>query len=766
MKHESANHMSAEEEIRHMAFYTRSLIEASFDPLVTIGPDGTITDVNSATEKVTGRTRQELIGSDFSDYFTEPEKVKKGYKQVFEKGTVRDYPLDIRHKNGKITPVLYNAAVYKDDSGKVIGVFAAARDITERKRVQEALQKEIKEHSLAEEALRQTAVRMQIAYDQAINYAKELNKEITNRKRAEESLRKAHDELEKRVQNRTSELAKANEQLKREITDRKLAEEALKESNDELEQTLSKLKNAQEHMSNIFQGAGDAMRVIDKDFNILQANIEMDRLAGMPAGESVGKKCCEILRGESCDTDKCSLRQVLAGEKRVDIESIEKTGCGGKIYVRVVSSPLIQNGEVAGVIESIRDISERKKAQEKLRQSENKYRMLLENLPQKIFHKDRDSLYVSCNENLARDLKIKSVEIKGKTDHDLFPKELAEKYRADDNRIMMSGKTENIEEKYLQDGKEVWVHTVKTPIRDKDSTVTGVLGIFWDITEQKQAEQEKKALQSQILQSEKMASIGQLAAGVAHEINNPTGFVSSNLETLSDYQDDISTLIEQYRSLAADLKETMATAEYPVAISEQLERITDLEAEVDIDFVLNDISDLVKESREGTERIKKIVLDLKDFAHPGDQELKYADINRNLDSTLNVVWNELKYKATVTKDYGNLPEVRCYPQQLNQVFVNLLVNAAQAIEKQGEIKIRTSALDGKVEINISDTGKGIPEENLSKIFDPFFTTKEVGKGTGLNLNVAYNIIKKHKGTIDVESTVGVGTTFKIRIPTG
>jgi len=330
-----------------------------------------------------------------------------------------------------------------------------------------------------------------------------------------------------------------------------------------------------------------------------------------------------------------------------------------------------------------------------------------------------------------------------------------------------------------KDGHLVVLETNGIPIFDEEGQLKGYRGIDRDITERKHAREaveeshnkleqtlsQLKETQAMMIQSEKMASIGQLAAGVAHEINNPTGFVSSNLKTLSDYQNDISTLIKQYRRLAADLKETMATAEYPVAISENLERIADLEAEVDIDFVLNDISDLVKESREGTDRIKKIVLDLKDFAHPGEQKLKYADINRNLDSTLNVVWNELKYKTTVTKDYGDLPEVQCYPQQLNQVFVNLLVNAAQAIEKQGEIKIRTIALDGKVEIKISDTGGGIPEENLPKIFDPFFTTKEVGKGTGLGLNVAYNIIKKHKGAIDVESTAGEGTTFTIRIPT-
>jgi two-component system NtrC family sensor kinase len=223
-------------------------------------------------------------------------------------------------------------------------------------------------------------------------------------------------------------------------------------------------------------------------------------------------------------------------------------------------------------------------------------------------------------------------------------------------------------------------------------------------------------------------------------------------------------LIKEYRQLIAELNQTGTSQANLTAIQEKLGRIAVLEKEMDLDFILEDIPSLIKESREGTERIKKIVIDLKDFAHPGEQKLQYADINKNLESTLNIVWNELKYKATVTKEYGELPQVRCYPQQLNQVFMNLLVNAAQAIEKQGEIRISTQALDGQVEIKISDSGSGIPKENLSKIFDPFFTTKEVGKGTGLGLNVAYNIIQKHNGTIDVESEVGSGTTFRIRIP--
>ena len=330
------------------------------------------------------------------------------------------------------------------------------------------------------------------------------------------------------------------------------------------------------------------------------------------------------------------------------------------------------------------------------------------------------------------------------------------------------------------------------PVKDEAGRIFQLVIVLKDITDDKIKEEKIKALnkrlqetsdeikakneeleytlkqlkdtQAQIVQAEKMASVGQLAAGVAHEINNPTGFVNSNLKTLSDYQKDIKGLIKQYRKLITDLKNRIDKENLPSSITEQVDRILTVENETDVDFIMNDILDLIKDCQEGTERIKKIVLDLKDFAHPGEDKLQTADVNKGIESTLNVVWNELKYKATVTKNYGDLPPVKCYPQQLNQVFMNFFVNAAQAIKDQGEITISTRADDSHVEIKISDTGKGIPKENLVKIFDPFFTTKEVGKGTGLGLNVAYNIIKKHKGTIDVESEVGKGTTFIIKIP--
>jgi len=270
--------------------------------------------------------------------------------------------------------------------------------------------------------------------------------------------------------------------------------------------------------------------------------------------------------------------------------------------------------------------------------------------------------------------------------------------------------------------------------------------------------------QSQLLQSEKMASIGQLAAGVAHEINNPVGFVKSNLGTMNEYREDLGKLLEPYKHLEEALSKGIANCGQET-IQGLLEKIREVKEEIDLNYIQDDHQNVIEESLEGMKRVEKIVSDLKDFAHMDKGELEQADINQGLESTLNIVWNELKYKARVIKDLGNIPMVMCYPQRLNQVFMNILINAAQAIEKKGTIKISTRTANGQVEIRISDTGQGIPPEVLPKIFDPFFTTKEVGKGTGLGLNVVYNIIQQHKGMIEVESEVGKGTTFTISLQT-
>jgi len=258
--------------------------------------------------------------------------------------------------------------------------------------------------------------------------------------------------------------------------------------------------------------------------------------------------------------------------------------------------------------------------------------------------------------------------------------------------------------------------------------------------------------QNQILQSEKMAAIGQLAAGVAHEINNPVGFVNSNLGTLKNYVASLLDLIDAYEQCEAEQ-----------AI--RSDRLAAAKAGIDLDFLRQDIVALLGESRDGLDRVKKIVQDLKDFSHVDEAELQDADLNAGLESTLNVVWNELKYKADVVRQYGELPPVRCVPGQLNQVFMNLLVNAAQAIEQHGTITLRSGSEGDQVWIEVTDSGRGMTPEVQKRVFEPFFTTKPVGKGTGLGLSLAYDIIvKKHGGSIDLESAPGQGTTFRVRLP--
>ena len=261
---------------------------------------------------------------------------------------------------------------------------------------------------------------------------------------------------------------------------------------------------------------------------------------------------------------------------------------------------------------------------------------------------------------------------------------------------------------------------------------------------------------NQLLQAEKMASIGQLAAGVAHEINNPIGYVGSNLGTLRDYVSALLAIVADFESRAprlppadaAALRQTMNVHEY--------------------EYLREDIVSLLDESCAGVHRVKQIVQDLKDFSHAGEQAWLWADLQKGLDSTLNIVHNVLKYVADVTRRYGEIPQVECLASQLNQVFMNLLVNAAHALAgaaKRGSIVVTTGRLGAdEVFVEVADDGCGIAPEHLSRIFDPFFTTKTVGKGTGLGLSLSYGIVRRHGGRIEVQSEPGVGTAFRVCLP--
>jgi PAS domain S-box-containing protein len=270
-----------------------------------------------------------------------------------------------------------------------------------------------------------------------------------------------------------------------------------------------------------------------------------------------------------------------------------------------------------------------------------------------------------------------------------------------------------------------------------------------------QANQRLSDMQLQLLQSEKMASIGQLASGVAHEINNPIGFVKSNLGSLAIYVHSLLEIVRAYEEL-----EHLRSPD----VDQALKTIQQRKKDIDYAYLVEDVTKLIEESVEGVQRVSQIVLDLKNFSRTGDVAAQAADLQSGIESTINVVWNQLKYKVDVVREYAPLPLVSCVTSQINQVVLNLLTNAEQAIEGRGTITVRTGVQADKVWFEVQDTGCGIALDKQERIFEPFYTSKPVGQGTGLGLSISFGIVQRHGGSITVQSAPGAGSTFRVTLP--
>jgi len=471
---------------------------------------------------------------------------------------------------------------------------------------------------------------------------------------------------------------------------------------------------------NLIEHAADGIAILQNGVFKL-VNSALVRMSGHDREELLGMPFIRLLTPECQNSVMARYQARLAGKEVPSIYEIKAaTRDGGVRDIEINAALTEYEGRPADEV-IIRDITERKQTEEALRKSEEKYRVLLTNLPQKIFHKDRDSIYVACNDNYARDLKINADEIIGKKDYDFFPKELAEKYRADDRRIVESGRTEDIEERYVQDGQEQIVRTVKTPIKDENGNVIGILGVFSDITECKRAEEREKQLQHELNVASRLASIGEMASGIAHEINNPlTGVIGFSQLLMS-------------RDIPDDMRDDLQ--------------------------VINDEA----------QRVAKIVGSLLTFAHQREPMREYVDINDITSKVLELRSYHMKVSniQVVTQLAPDLPPTMADGNQLQQVFLNIILNAEQEMIKahnRGKLSVKTEKIGSSIRVSFADNGHGISKENLDKIFNPFFTTGDVGNGTGLGLSICHGIVTAHNGRIYAESELGKGATFVVELP--
>ena len=579
-------------------------------------------------------------------------------------------------------------------------------------------------------------------------------------------------EIENLVSVRTAELALTNTRLTSEIETRRGAERSIARANQEWERT--------------FDAVPDLIMLLDADQRITHANrAQADRLGVTPA-ELIGKRCCTVLHGTATPAVFCPNHRLLLDGKEHFVEAHFPVMSG--FFLISVTPILDDNGKPVGMVHVSRDISALKRAEENLRESREFTVDVLNSLPSTIAVLDADGVIVEVNEPWRRFAHENSA---AGTIADTIGQKYLSTSPAGDGGDDDEAKTTFIGISAVVQGERDY-YSAEYPCHSPDKqrwflmtvsrltgSVRGAVIAHTDITVRKQAEElilkQQRELQSLnvhlelrveeevaksrakdlvVMRQDKMATLGLLAAGVAHEINSPLSYIDSNIRVLTDY----------LRQMGAYLTLQQEVLERTAAPEEQRRELAAAAQRLEIPLILDDGPALIAESLEGVERVSLIVRNLKGFSRMDAQEDEPAELTACLESALLIVQNELKYVATIVKEYVELPPILCRPGQLSQVFVNLLTNAGHAVESPGRITLKSRHDEYFVYVSVADNGHGIPEELRGRIFEPFFTTKEAGKGTGLGLSISHDIITRHHGELLVESNAGGGTVFTVKLP--
>ena len=650
-----------EEALRRSEEAYRSLVESTRDAILHLDLERNIISCNEAFLKMFGLKREEAIGQSISLVHVSEESFHSFGKRVYSEIKMRGYTRiewEFKKSDGTIFPTETTTSAIMDREGNISGYVSIVRDITERKRAEQALKK-------SEERYRQL-------------------------------------------------------------------------------------------VENLNEGI-----VVGQEGMLKFVNPAMTRISGYTETELLSTPWIEFIYSEDREVAKRHHLNRIQGKEVPNVYSIRILTKDGEIRWVEIRGVVIEWDGKPATLNFLTDVTERRLAEEEFhiahRELEDLIRslssILIELTPEwavKRWNKVAEKVF-GLVEGKAVGMNIKALPVTWELDMILDGlRECRTKAEAQRIHDIPFGR---------QDGTRGFLGMTITPKMNEQGQISGFIILASDITE-------RRNLETQLLQAQKLESVGHLAAGIAHEINTPTQFVGDNIQFLQESFEDLRGLFEKYKQL-------LETFEKEATPGEIIQEIRGLEKEIDLPFLMEEIPKAIEQSIEGVKRIAKIVRAMKEFSHPGTGEKTFLDINKAIENTITVTKNEWKYVAEMETNLDpSLPAVPCLPGEFNQVILNMIINAAHAISDvveaqggKGKITITTSRADGHVEIRISDTGTGIPGEIRERIFDPFFTTKEVGKGTGQGLAIARSmIVDKHNGTIEVETEVGKGTTFIIRLP--
>jgi PAS domain S-box-containing protein len=551
-------------------------------------------------------------------------------------------------------------------------------------------------------------------------------------------------------------------------------------AHERVEAALSSERNL---LRSLIDNLPDHIYIKDMQGRYILDNTSHAKFLGRESSDAItGKTVFDFFPTELAERYAADDRSVLQSGQALVAREEPIVGKDGRTrWISTTKAPFRDTqGAPAGLVCISRDVTDRRQAEQELRAVERFLHSIFENIPDVIFVKSATDLrYEQINRAGEELIGAAPGSVIGKTDHDLFPKVQADFFASMDRAVLQSRKLTEVPAEEIKTPLGMrTLHTTKLVLDDDAGRPRFLLGISRDITDQQRAQKElaekhallEEALRSErqaldalkqaqavLVQSEKMAALGQLVAGVAHEINNPLAFVTNNVAVLQRDLAEIRAVLELYRRADPMLERADPSV---------LKEIRELSERIDLDYALNNVPDLLHRSRDGLKRIQEIVRNLREFSRESVGELSDSvDLNPGIESTLNIARTSAgQHHVELVAELSPLPGIRCNPSRINQVILNLVMNAIDACEGGGKVTVRSSPTPQGIEISIIDTGSGIPPEILNRIFDPFFTTKPVGRGTGLGLSISHTLITDSGGTIEVDSEPGRGSRFTVRLP--